>query len=85
MVGVDGIGDPTVAHVDTDVPTSPPPTNYHRTHKRTPQQMVHGFLPFYDRDFKRLCLKILRKPLRFPGIGWVRAPPPARHHHVFIP
>ncbi len=33
-------------------------------------QMVHGFLPFHDRDFKRLCLKILRKPVRFHPIGY---------------
>lgn len=32
-------------------------------------EVLHGFPPFYDRDFTRMCRKILRKPLRFHPLG----------------
>jgi serine/threonine protein kinase len=30
-------------------------------------EMVVGWVPFYDRDFNRMCEKILHRPLRFPS------------------
>lgn len=75
-------------HPQTKSNLSPPPTRcrlLNRSQARGYTQAVdwwslgvvcyeaaHGHPPFYDRDFKRMCLKILRKPLRFPPIpGWV--------------
>ena len=34
-------------------------------HKTKNADFRTGWPPFYDRDFQRMCLKILRKPLRF--------------------
>lgn len=30
-------------------------------------EMLVGWPPFYDRDFEKMCAKIMRKPLRFPS------------------
>lgn len=30
-------------------------------------EMVVGYVPFFDRDFNRMCEKILHRPLRFPS------------------
>jgi serine/threonine protein kinase len=30
-------------------------------------ELLTGWPPFFDKDFDRMCEKILKKPIRFPG------------------